>query len=137
MAGLGSTGRVVGYAKQEPCPCAYYRSAGVFCFPRLRREGRIVARKLPSALLMAPMGAGRKAIDGSTGVVVNPLEEEAWTAAMRAPAGDPKLRWRLPHANGLAIHMAGRRSSLGRVVSGDRPASCFTLNSQGWRECRA
>ena len=76
----------------------YYRSADVFVFPSLEEGGPQVTYEAAGcqvALITSPMGAARMALDGSTGFVVDPLDEASWIAAMRTLADDQGLRRRM------------------------------------------
>ncbi|HEX7897794.1 MAG TPA: glycosyltransferase family 4 protein [Planctomycetota bacterium] len=75
-----------------------YRSADVFVFPSLEEGSPLVlyeamASGLP--VLASPMAAGEILRDGVEGIVLDPLDQDAWVAALRRLAKDPDLRRRM------------------------------------------
>ena len=79
---------------------AYYQSSDVFVFPSLEEGGPMVTYEAAGSalpLLVSPMGAARIA-DETTGVVLDPNDEEAWIQTMRRLDKDVELRRRLGSA---------------------------------------
>jgi glycosyltransferase involved in cell wall biosynthesis len=75
-----------------------YRSADVFVFPSLEEGSPLVLYEAMAsglAVLASPMGAGEILRDGVDGFVLDPLDQDAWVAALRRLAKDPDLRRRL------------------------------------------
>ena len=81
----------------------YYRSADAFVFPSLEEGGPQVTYEAAGCelpLITSPMGAGRVAVDKTTGFIVDPFDEAGWIGAMQAFAEDQGLRRRM----GLAAY---------------------------------
>ena len=79
----------------------YYRSADAFVFPSLEEGGPQVTYEAAGCglpLITSPMGAGRVAVDQSTGFIIDPFDEAGWIAAMQAIADDRDLRRRMGNA---------------------------------------
>ena len=73
----------------------YYRSADAFVFPSLEEGGPQVTYEAAGCglpLITSPMGAGRIAVEQSTGFVIDPFDEAAWIAAMQEMADNRDLR---------------------------------------------
>lgn len=85
----------VGYCKDlRPL----YQEADVFLFPSLEEGSPLVTYLSLGAGLPAvvsPMGAGGVIRDGIDGVVLEPVDEEGWIAALRNMVSDPRYRARL------------------------------------------
>jgi glycosyltransferase involved in cell wall biosynthesis len=78
----------------------YYRSADAFVFPSLEEGGPLVTHEaggMGLPLLVSPMGAARLA-DDTTGVVLDPHDEDRWVETMRRLAKDQELRRELGSA---------------------------------------
>jgi glycosyltransferase involved in cell wall biosynthesis len=74
---------------------ALYRSADVFAFPSLEEGGPQVIYEacgcgLP--VITTPMGAGRIALHGREGFVLDPYDREGWISALRTLAEDKDQR---------------------------------------------
>ena len=79
----------------------YYRSADAFVFPSLEEGGPQVTYEAAGCglpLITSPMGAGRIAVEQSTGFIVDPFDEAVAIAAMQAMADDRDLRRRMGDA---------------------------------------
>ena len=79
----------------------YYRSANAFVFPSLEEGGPQVTYEAAGCglpLITSPMGAGRIAVDQSTGFILDPFDEAGWIAAMQAMADDRDLGRRMGDA---------------------------------------